>query len=313
MLASDQTTNPATIVGCDVGKTAIAVFDSASGHKSIIANDPDALGAFAAALPSGCLIICEATGGFEAALLLAVTRAGHAAHRADPRRVKAFIRSLGTLGKSDAIDARALARYGAERHATLLRWQPADAAYDQLHDLVMIRRDLVADRTAWSNRAGAPASQAAAFILPVIAALDAQLADLEDAIARLLTESAILAERVRRLQAIPGIGIVTAVALVALMPELGRVDRRGAASLAGVAPHPRQSGLHDGYRNTRGGRPEVKRTLFMAALAASRHHPELSHFHKRLRANGKRPIVALVAVMRKLIVLCNAVLRTCPI
>lgn len=117
---------PTRFIGCDVGKDAVVVFDAVAGYRQI-ANTPDALDRLAATLPTGCLVVCEATGGYEAALLDAVTRAGHAAHRADARRVKAFVRSLGTLAKTDALDARALARYGQERHDRLDRWRPRDA------------------------------------------------------------------------------------------------------------------------------------------------------------------------------------------
>jgi transposase len=132
------TNMPATrFIGCDVGKSAIAVFDSADNRGFTLANEHDALDAFAAGLDA-----CEATGGHEAALLDALVRAGRAAHRADARKVKAFIRSLGTLGKTDAIDARALARYGAERHDRLPLWQPRDEVCDKLHVMVTTRRDL---------------------------------------------------------------------------------------------------------------------------------------------------------------------------
>jgi transposase len=114
------------------------------------------------------------------------------------------------------------------------------------------------------------------------------------------------------LRTITGIGAQTAAALVALMPELGQLGRRQAAALAGLAPHPNQSGTRHGYRRTQGGRPEVKRLMFMAAMTAVRHDPGLRQFHHRLIAAGKKPIVALVAVMRKLIVIGNARLRTAP-
>ena len=219
---------PACIIGCDVGKADIAVFDSATGQGATIANTPDALDAFAAALPPGCLVVCEATGGYEAALLDAVLRAGHAAHRADARRVKAFIRSLGTLAKTDALDARALARYGQERHDRLERWCPRDEHRQRLATLVATRSDIVRARTACTNRLKAPGAD------------------------------------------------------------------------------PRQSGTVDAYRRTRGGRPDVRRVLFMAALSATRFNPVIAQFYKRLRDNGKKPIVALTAAMRKLITIANA-------
>ena len=108
---------------------------------------------------------------------------------------------------------------------------------------------------------------------------------------------------------ITSIGLITAWSLLALLPELGSVDRWQIASLAGLAPHPNQSGATDGYRCIKGGRPEVKKALFMAALSAARHHKTLRPFYEKLVANGKKKMVALVAVMRKLIIICNAVLR----
>ena len=109
-----------------------------------------------------------------------------------------------------------------------------------------------------------------------------------------------------------GFGPVIASSLVALMPELGCLDRKQAAALAGLAPHPNQSGSRDGYRATRGGRPAVRRLLFMAALTAAKRDPKLSDFYKRLVANGKKPIVAITAVMRKIIVIANARLKELP-
>jgi transposase len=127
---SDLTTGPTRFVGCDVGKLEIVVFDSKTACTRRVPNEPRALAAFAAALTPTALVICEATGGYEAALLDALVEAGRPAHRADARKVKAFIRSLGTLGKTDAIDARALARYGQERHDRLTPWRPRQAARD---------------------------------------------------------------------------------------------------------------------------------------------------------------------------------------
>jgi len=301
---------PACIIGCDVGKADIAVFDSATGQGATIANTPDALDAFAAALPPGCLVVCEATGGYEAALLDAVLRAGHAAHRADARRVKAFIRSLGTLAKTDALDARALARYGQERHDRLERWCPRDEHRQRLATLVATRSDIVRARTACTNRLKAPgADPVAAELRALLAAHDQAIASLDGRIADLLRASAPLARAAATLRAIPGIGDTTAAALLALLPELGTLDRRRIASLAGLAPHPRQSGTVDAYRRTRGGRPEVRRVLFMAALSATRFNPVIAQFYKRLRDNGKKPIVALTAAMRKLITIANAKIR----
>tara|TARA_R110002012_G_scaffold318633_1_gene537412 strand:+ start:104 stop:1054 length:951 start_codon:yes stop_codon:yes gene_type:complete len=313
MVMNHETLGVGSILGCDVAKNSIVVFDSRTGRTRTIGNHPEGLAAFAASLPPDSLVVCEATGGYEAELLMAVHAAGRAAHRADARKVKAFIRSLGTLAKTDAIDARALARYGLERQATLPRWRPAEHQRDHLQRLVLTRRDLVATRQAWLNRAQAPGADSLhPHLTRLIEACQHTIDAIEADIEALLAQCRQLAETVRTLRTIPGIGPTTAVALLALMPELGQIKRRQAAALAGLAPHPRQSGNCERYRRTGGGRPEVKRLLFMAALSARRHNPALRDFYQRLRANGKRPLVAIIAVMRKLVVIANAKIRSIP-
>jgi len=303
--------NPAArFIGCDVGKTSIVVFDSHDGRTRTIPNSLDALAAFAAELDDSCLVVCEATGGHEAALLTALVKAERAAHRADARKVKAFIRSFGILGKTDAIDARALARYGQERHAQLARWRLPDQDRDRLQALVLTRGDFVVQRVACSNRLAAPGAEPVRrYLEAMMACLDAQIEAIEGGIEALIRSSEPLAQAAKTLRGIAGIGPRTAAALIALMPELGSLTRREAAALAGLAPHPNQSGANDAYRRTKGGRPEVKRALFMAALSAAKHNDTLRPFYERLIANGKKPLVALTAVMRKIIVISNAMLR----
>jgi transposase len=312
-MTTDLTTTivtPAHTIGCDVGKSSIVIFDSRTGQTMTVPNRPKELAAFAATLDQTCLVICEATGGHEAALLHAVVKARCPAHRADARKVKAFIRSFGTLGKTDAIDARALACYGQERHARLARWQEPDPQRDRLQALVLTRRDLIADRVAYKNRLAAPGAAAVRpYLGKLLTCLEAQIASVTRDINALIRAHAALDRDAKAIRGIIGIGEITAAALLALMPELGTLDRRKAAALSGLAPHPQQSGGTDAYRRTRGGRPEVKRVLFMAAMVAAKHDPKLRAFYERLVANGKKKLVALTAVMRKLVVICNAVLR----
>lgn len=308
---SDATTpTPTRFLGCDVGKTSIVIFDSVLGRSRTVPNTAEALRAALGALGQTCLLVCEATGGYEDLLLALALEAGCPAHRADARKVKAFIRSLGTLGKTDAIDARALALYAQERHARLTRWQAPDPHRDRLQTLVATRRDLVAQRLACSNRLAAPGAGAVArYLGPLLDCLNAQIGAIDQDIAAVIAQSDELHRAASVLRSMAGLGPQTAAALLGLMPELGRLDRRQAAALAGLAPHPNQSGAKDAYRRTRGGRPEVKRVLFMAALSAARHNPTLKLVYQRLRSNGKKPLVALTAVMRKLIVIANAKLR----
>lgn len=307
---TQSATTPSQFVGCDVGKDSIVVFDQRSNTSRSIENTAEALHRFAIELDPTCLVVCEATGGYEAALLDALTRAGRPVHRADARKVKAFIRSFGTLGKTDAIDAQHLAQYGRERHASLARWQPPEPARLHLQALVLLRRDLVADRVAWNNRQQAPtAAYARAAIAAMVACINAQIDTVNAQIEHLLNDVQPLARAREVLRGIKGIGPIVSVSLLALMPELGTLDRRHAASLAGLAPHPKQTGKTDAYRRTKGGRPEIKRILFTAAMAARRFNPHLKAFFNRLVQDGKKPLVALTAVMRKIIVIANAKLR----
>lgn len=298
------------VIGCDVGKAEIVAFDSRTGRTAALPNRPDALEGFIGSLPRTCLVVCEATGGYEAELLLAAAAAAIPVHRADARRVKAFIRSLGRIAKTDAIDAKGLARYGQERHAVLPRWQPRAAALDDLQTLVRLRARLVRHRAALTNQIKAPGGAIAKNRLhALVQAATDQIASIETDIARLVECQPAIARAVAIIRDIPGCGPVTAATVAALMPELGSITGRQAASLAGLAPHPHQSGQRDGYRRTRGGRPELKRALFMAAMAARNHNPNLAEVYKRLVANGKKPIVAITALMRKLITIINARIR----
>lgn len=235
--------HPATpvsrFIGCDVGKTAIVVFDSMTGRSRSIANEPQALSDFASGLEPTCFVVCEATGGYEGALLAALLAAGVPVHRADARKVKAFIRSFGTIGKTDAIDAKALARYGSDRCAELARWQARDRERLRLQGLVLARRDMVRDRLAYANRRAAPGAEPAqAHLDALLASFDAQIKAIDADINVLTAQCQPIARAVNTLVAIEGMGAKTATALIALMPELGSLARRQAAALAGLMAKP---------------------------------------------------------------------------
>jgi transposase len=311
---------PSRFIGCDVGKTAIVVFDAASGPTYAIANAPQALSDFAASLNPTCFVVCEATGGYERDLLAALIAAGVPAHRADARK------SLPS----------GLTRGSRPSSARLERWaNPTPSTQTRLPDTAGTATpnfrfgapaspsDCACKRSSWpdetssriasldANRRAAPAAEPVhAYLEALVESFDAQIKAIEADIQALCAACEPIAKAVKALVAIPGVGQKTAAALIALMPEFGSLPRRQAAALAGLAPHPNQSGQTDAYRRTRGGRPEVKRVLFMAAISAAKHNPTLSAFYKRLLSAGKKPLVAITAIMRKLVVIANAKLRT---
>lgn len=298
-------------IGFDVAKDTIVLHDTLSGATHTIRNERKAIAAFVADLDEHIVLaVCEATGGYETILLETLVAHGIPVHRADAVKVKAFIRSLGIHGKTDALDAKALALYARERHSRLAPWQPEDKDHLQLKALIERRADLVAMRVAERNRTQAPGAKAIkASLLAVLDVLNQQIAVLDSQIRAVIKISAALRKSCAVLQSQKGVGFVTAATLLALMPELGRLTRRQVASLAGLAPHPKESGSLKGYRRLKGGRPEVRRTLFMAAMTAVRHDDKLKAFHGKLIGKGKKPLSSLSAVMRRLIVILNAKIR----
>ncbi len=302
------------VLGCDVGKDSIVIFDSLSGTTHSLDNRPVALrrvlGELACEPANGVLLVCEATGGHEAGLLSLALQAGLAAHRADPRKARAFINSLRSQGKSDAIDAEGLTRYGLERGDRLPLWQPPSQSQQALQGLVRLRADLTDCRADYRRRLKAPGQGPDKdHIRAFIEDLNQRIKTLEADIKRRISQDAGLAETCSVIDDIPSCGAKTAITLAVLMPELGQINRRQAAALSGYAPHPNQSGKSDAYRRVRGGRREIKKALFMAALSASRFHPELKRNYQSLIARGKKPIVAISAIARKLITIINAKLR----
>lgn len=299
--------HPRRCLGIDVAKHSLAVSDGADMRT--VANKRRAI---RAALKAGKpdFIVCEPTGGHEALLLDECLRAGIPCHRADTLKLKGFIRSFGTQGKSDAIDAAMLAAYGTERWRILPLWHAPDPAEAHLRTLVRRRQELVAIKVAEQNRAKAPCGRPlAASFKAVIATVNRQIKAIEAAISAQAASNEALKRRVAVCTAMNGIGAIAAAKLVACLPELGALTRRQAAALAGVAPHPNESGLKRGYRKTRGGRPDVRTILFMPALRAAAGKGEFAAFYNRLVTAGKKPMVAITAVMRKIVITLNARIR----
>jgi transposase len=298
---------PLRCLGVDVAKDNLVAGD---GTRIItVTNNRRGIQALLKAMQPD-FIICEPTGGYELLLLEVCLKAGIACHRADVMKLKAYIRSLGTLGKSDAIDATHMAAYGYERWARLPLWHAPDADEVELQALVRRRADLVALRVAEQNRARAPGAKTiAASFKAMLAAITRQIDVLDEKIAALVARSANLARRIRICTTVSGVGTLSAASLIAQMPELGSLHRRQAAALAGTAPHPSESGNAKGRRRQRGGRPQVKTVLFMPAMCAAQGKGQFAPFYKRLIESGKPPIVAIAATMRKIVVTINARLR----
>ena len=302
------------VLGLDIAKATVVLFDPVSRRTWSVANRPAALREALERFADYDLMVCEATGGHERAALDVALALGLPAHRADALRVKRYIASHGGAAKTDAIDAGWLSRYGQERAASLTRWRPRDIEREALASLVRHRQQLVAARVEARNRRCAPGCHpVAGFLDEQIAFLDQQVLKLDRAIDDLLQRAPDLARAEARLRKVSGIGPIAARSLLALLPELGSLNRRQAAALAGLAPHPRDSGQTSTRRRCGPGRQGLKPILFMAAMAAARHNPTLKIFAQRLATAGKSKRLIINAVARKLVVIANAKLQPTPL
>jgi transposase len=300
-------------VGIDIGKLSfvVAVYDNkkVKEYENTIEGIEDFLKDFRSVL-STAFIVLETTGGYEMRLLLTLCDKGFSVHRANTRKVKNFIRSLGNGAKTDPLDGKALALYGYERHSRLACFKPQSAQSLELYELVQRCNDLKFMLVAEKNRLKAPrANYVKESCELMIEALSKQVSTLTTRINQLIENDIILKKKKEILKTIPGIGEVTSNHLLVLMPELGSLNRKQVASLAGLAPISNDSGQFKGYRATGHGRAGVKPILFMAAMAARNSNSWLKEFYKRLVDAGKKKIVALTALMRKIIVIANARIR----
>lgn len=240
------------------------------------------------------LCVLETTGGYEMELLISLCKKGMAMHRANTRNVKSFIRSYGVAAKTDALDAKALASYGKERHGTLPLFKPISDNMEKLCAFSSRRNDLKKALVAEKNRKHSTRNQEIKDSCDrLIEAITAEIEEADKQISDLIALDANLSKRKEVLQGIPGIGEITANNLLVAMPELGTVRRRQITSLAGLAPRANDSGIRRGYRSTNKGRAGVKPILFMAAMAARRSQSDLGAFYERLIKKGTKKMVAL--------------------
>jgi transposase len=303
------------VVGIDVAKAHLDV--AALGAKlgaERFENDAEGHTALAAALqPLGvALVVMEATGGYEAALACALQAAGLAVAVVNPKHARDFARSMGRLAKTDRIDARTLAELAgvlARRDDVTRFIRPlADVQQQHLAALVTRRRQLLSMLGAEHQRLQLAVPMVRPSIEAMIQAIRAQLDELEAQMIAHVREH--FADLDALLQSTRGIGPIASATLIAELPELGRLNRRQIAALVGVAPIANESGTARGRRRVQGGRFEIRRVLYMATLTATRRNPIIKAFYQRLIAAGKLPKVALVACMRKLLTVLNAMVRT---
>lgn len=297
-----------TFVGIDVAKAKLDIF--VNGDVWQVENDPSGISELIVRLQgySPSLIVLESSGGYESLALGELYAAGLPVARVNPGRVREFAKSIGQLAKTDKLDARILARYAELVRPAVARLP--DEAEQQLAALVNRRRQLVEMCVAEQNRLGTAPKKLRPGIRTHIDWLKAEIQRIESEMDDFIQQSPLWSEKDALLKSVPGVGDVTARTLLSELPELGELDRKEIAALVGVAPFNHDSGRMRGKRRIRGGRTSVRNVLYMATLTATRCNPIIRTFFNRLVQSGKEKKVAIVACMRKLLTILNAILRT---
>ena len=300
---------PACFVGLDVAKDRIEVSVRPTNDRWQADQTDDGIAQLVGrlvALPP-TLVVVEATGGYETAVVTALAVAQIPVAVVNPRLVRDFAKALGRLAKTDAIDAAVLALF-AERVQPEARPLP-DEAHQELIALVTRRRQLLEMLVAERNRLATARRSVRASVQQHVRWLERRIGDADRDLTTTIHQSPLWRAKDDLLRSVPGIGPITSRMLIALLPELGLLSRREIASLVGVAPLNRDSGQQRGRRVVWGGRAAVRAPLYMATLVATRRNPVIRTFYQRLRAAGKPPLVALVAAMRKLLTILNAMVK----
>lgn len=295
-------------VGIDVAKATLDVALTVPPSLGPFANEEAGHAALIAALTplAPTLIVLEATGGYERAVTVALAAAGLPVVVANPRQVRDFAKATGQLAKTDRLDAAVLAQF-AQRVQPTVRPVP-DATAQELRALVTRRRQLVDMLGQERNRLPLARGGVRRELQSHIRWLERRVHESDDDLHQAVEQSPVWRVRDDLLQGVPGVGPVVAQTLLATLPELGTLDRKQIAALVGVAPLNRDSGQWRGRRQVWGGRAPVRAVLYMATLVGVRHNPVLRTSYQRLRTLGKPPKVALVAAMRKLLTILNAML-----
>jgi transposase len=299
-----------SFIGIDVAKAQLEFACRPSGETGTVANDDEGIRTLVdrGQALSPTLIVLEATGGYETAVVAALAAAGLPVVVANPRQVRDFAKAMGQLAKTDALDAQVLALF-AERVQPAPRPLPDDAL-QALDALLTRRRQLVEMLTAERNRLFVARPPVRRDLQQHIRFLERRLREADDDLHTAVKASPAWRVKADLLQSVPGVGRVVSLTLLAELPELGRLSHKEIAALVGVAPLNRDSGTLRGKRLVYGGRAPVRAVLYMAALVASKCNPVIRAFYQRLRAAGKPAKVALTACMRKLLIILNAIARS---
>jgi transposase len=297
-------------VGIDVAKATLDVAVGSDGEVTQVENNESGVGRLVDHLEqlAPTLVVMEATGGYESVVAAAIAGRGIPVAVVNPRQVRDFAKSAGVLAKTDRIDARILARF-----AEAIRPEPRPlptAEAKELEEALRRRQQLVDMLTMEKNRLSiATGERMKKDLRKHIAWLDEALRRANDDINTTIRKSPVWREQEDLLRSVPGIGPITARTMLAELPELGQLDRKKIAALAGVAPLNRDSGTMKGTRTCWGGRASIRRVLYMAALTALRCNPAIRRFYAALRQRGKKHKVAVVACMRKLLAILTAIIR----
>jgi transposase len=296
-------------IGIDVSKARLDVAIRPTAERDSVCNDKAGIQALVKRLGQiqPALIVLEATGGVERQVTRALASAELPVVVVNPRQVRDFAKATGQLAKTDTIDAAVLARF-AEAVRPAVRALPDEIALE-LRALIGRRRQITDMIVAESNRLGGASKAVQKRIEAHIRWLESELERIDTDLDQRIRQSPIWKEKEDLLKSVPGIGPVTSRALIANLPELGQLNRKQIAALVGVAPLNRDSGTLRGRRTVWGGRAAVRTMLYMAALVASRHNAVIRAFYMRLRNAGKAPKIALVASMRKLLTILNAMIK----
>jgi transposase len=293
-------------IGIDVSKLHLDL--SIQGRSLRIANAAPEIRRWLKSLRPEAILVCEASGGYEALLISLAHEKGRPVARLNARQVRDFAKAKGRLAKTDRIDAAIIAGFAQAFHPNPL--EPSDPIQGELGALVKHRAHLLTQITQNNNLVETLTDKKLlALIRKTVAFLKSQIKQLERLMDRKTAGSPPLLAKVQRLTQIQGVGTLTATTLLALMPEMGALSPGQPAALAGVAPFNRDSGAHRGQRHIAGGRAPVRTALYMAALVASRYNPVLKALYRRLLAKGKPKKLALTVLMRKLIELMNTMLK----